>query len=192
MVALVIARVEVEFDGLQSWNFPGTLVLLAFLAAIAFIALSNATSSKSTLKKVRVPTLSALPTDAEALANGLAPTGPAAKPTFHDPRSRKSGRDKRKWLRREGSSIPILVADLAPAAVPIDGQVLDRSRGGLLIALPRAAKVGSVLTIRAAHAPDDMAGIPIQVRHCRPNGDGWLVGCKFLSELPWGVLLLFG
>jgi PilZ domain-containing protein len=192
MVALVLARVEVEFDGLQNWNFPGTFVLLALLAAVAIIALANAASQKNLLQKVRVPQLSALPTDAEAVANGMAAASRAAKPTFHDPRTRKSGRDKRKWLRRDGSSVPILVTDVATAGPPLEGLVLDRSRGGLLIVLPQAARVGSLLNIRAAHAPDDLARIPIQVRHCRPKGDGWLVGCKFLSELPWGVLLLFG
>jgi hypothetical protein len=190
MMALIYSRIDIAFDGLQNWSFPGTLVLLALILIVVLIAFGNAGSQQQAVPRPRLPSLSALPVDSWSLANK--PSLDAVTPTFHDPRTRRSGRNLRRALRREGNPVPVVVSDMSPSATPCEGLVLDRSRGGLLLSVPRATAAGTLLTIRAAHAPDDLAWIPIQVRHCRPQEDRWLLGCKFMCELPWSVLLLFG
>jgi hypothetical protein len=41
-------------------------------------------------------------------------------------------------------------------------------------------EVGALLSIRPAEAGSETPWVPVQVRHCRRDGDGWVVGCLFL------------
>ncbi len=69
---------------------------------------------------------------------------------------------------------------LAPSQV-VESWVSDQSPGGLRLKLPtKLADVGSLLSVRPADAADDAPWVPVQVRHVRPDGDGWAVGCQFL------------
>jgi hypothetical protein len=70
--------------------------------------------------------------------------------------------------------------------------VLDRSRGGLLLGVSHARRAGDLFWVRAVNAPAEMDWVPMQVRHCRERDGRWLWGCKFMRELPWCELLLFG
>jgi hypothetical protein len=102
------------------------------------------------------------------------------------------GRERRASLRRHGAPVEVLIAATEPGQEPTKGIVLDRSRGGLSISMSQPAATGSVLRVRVASLADEMACVDVEVRHCRRTGKHWLVGCKFVEELPWTVLLLFG
>jgi len=69
---------------------------------------------------------------------------------------------------------------------------LDRSTGGLCIALATEVPRGVVLKVRAAHAPDTVGYINVIVRNCRRQEEYYEVGCEFEQTPPWNVLLLFG
>ena len=119
---------------------------------------------------------------------------PAPRPGVFGPDPFVSGSptDKRSTPRRRGVPVAVLLSDSGGRTEPVHGAVLDRSRGGLAIAAPAPAPTGTVLSVRAARYAREMAWVPVRVRHCRPDGDGWVLGCQFLSPQHWDVLLLFG
>jgi hypothetical protein len=102
------------------------------------------------------------------------------------------GRDKRRSLRRGGNPVPVLITDSLNTGEPLQGLVLNRSRGGLFLSVPRKIEVGRVLALRTPDFPDLVASVHVRVRHCKQRGEAWRIGCQFMEELPWSVLLLFG
>lgn len=69
------------------------------------------------------------------------------------------------------------------AGPPADAEVVDRCPGGLSLRVAALLLPGAVVTVRLA----DRGGehwFPAQVRHCRPDGDAWLVGCAFTADRP--------
>jgi hypothetical protein len=101
-------------------------------------------------------------------------------------------RDRRRHMRRKGKPVKALL--LKPTGGPerISCWVVDRSRNGLGLVIKKPLAVGTRYDIRAVHAPEDLPRITIEVRNCRPRGHVWRAGCKFTTDLPWSVLLLFG
>jgi hypothetical protein len=105
--------------------------------------------------------------------------------------SRRPG-DKRRSLRRHGHLVTVLISDARKPKKPLRGLVLDRSRGGLYLSVPRRIDEGSELTVCTPDFPDHVAPVRLLVRHCKQKGREWRIGCQFVDELPWSVLLLFG
>lgn len=75
---------------------------------------------------------------------------------------------------------------------PLEGLVLNRSKGGLQLSVDQAVPVGTVLGVRASAAADNLPWVQIRVKRCRQHGETWTLGCQFVETLPWSVLLLFG
>ncbi len=103
-----------------------------------------------------------------------------------------SAGDRRSSLRRGGQAVPVKVAAPLFRGGLIDGYVIDRSTGGLCIALSCAVPTGTILKVRAVHAPDTVDFVNVIVRNCRQNKEIYEVGCEFEQTPPWNVLLLFG
>jgi hypothetical protein len=99
--------------------------------------------------------------------------------------------DRRRAPRRSGNPVNVLIHD-GLAAIPIEGVVIDRSTGGVCIALPQPKAPGIKLEVRAAGAPDTFAWVPVEVRHCRRKGERWLIGCKFEKRLMSSEMVHFG
>jgi len=102
--------------------------------------------------------------------------------------------ERRRSIRRTGLPTPILIVDpkggkRAPAA---EAYVLDRSSGGLRLALEKPYAVGLVLLTKPSNAPDDFQWVKVTVKNCREVGDYFEVGCQFESELELSRLLMFG
>lgn len=100
--------------------------------------------------------------------------------------------DRRTSQRREGPPVRVTLASPSFKTSMAEGYVLDRSTGGLRIAMPTAMSPGSTLQVRAAHAPETVGFVTLIVRSCKQNGDFYEVGCEFEKTPPWSVLLLFG
>src|SRR5262245_6911629 len=100
--------------------------------------------------------------------------------------------ERRSSLRRGGPEIAVLVARRKEKAAAVQGRVVDRSRTGLRLTLPRIEAAGTPLYVLSPDAPDGELWVPVEVRHARPHQGGSLVGCSFAESLPWAVLLLFG
>ncbi len=100
--------------------------------------------------------------------------------------------EKRRSVRRGGVPTPITVVDPSQNRRPLDAYVLDRSTGGIRIAVQKPLPVGASVQVRPHHSTDDVPWIPVLIRNCREIGDYYEVGCQFEKELPWNLLLLFG
>ncbi len=72
-------------------------------------------------------------------------------------------------------------AGLEPSHI-VQSWVSDQSPGGLRLKAPnKMGDVGALLSIRPADAADDAPWVPVQVRHCSRDEDGWALGCQFLN-----------
>jgi hypothetical protein len=100
--------------------------------------------------------------------------------------------DRRSSLRRDGPAVEVLVQSPAFKGGSAPGYVLDRSTGGLRLALATGMAAGTALQVRAKHAPDTTPWVTVLVRSCRANDDHFELGCEFEKTPPWNVLLLFG
>ena len=100
--------------------------------------------------------------------------------------------ERRTTIRRNGTTIPILMSDLNGLAPPRAGFVIDRSTGGLRIAARGEISIGTIMSVRTENAPETTPWVQVQVRSCSTTGDYYQIGCRFLEQPPWSVLLLFG
>ena len=72
------------------------------------------------------------------------------------------------------------------------GWVLDRSLGGLRLMIDQEWSVGKVIGVRVREKSAFMPWIEVQVKHCKPSTHGWEVGCQFVNQPTWNMLLMFG
>lgn len=100
--------------------------------------------------------------------------------------------ERRRSTRRGGLPSSILLVEPKNRKRSMEGFVLDRSNGGLRVALEKPYPIGLNLEVRPINAPEETPWIPVIVRNCREVGDYFEVGCQFDQELPWHLLLMFG
>jgi hypothetical protein len=100
--------------------------------------------------------------------------------------------EKRRSVRRGGVPTPLWVMDPLQPKRPVDAYVLDRSSGGVRIAIQKPLSVGVNMQVRPQNATQDTPWIPVMIRSCKEVGDYYEIGCQFDKELPWNLLLLFG
>jgi hypothetical protein len=104
----------------------------------------------------------------------------------------KSYGNRRGSTRREGSPVKVTLSSPVFKNGVASGYVIDRSTGGLRIALQLGYATGGTLLVRAVNAPDTIPWVTVIVRSCQPNGKHYELGCEFDKTPPWNVLLLFG
>jgi PilZ domain len=188
----VMMLAEVTIDGDPSTYAAEALVFLFLVGGALFLLTTvvlaqNPIASDAPQRKIYVPkedSFSAA-SDQEGTVAGQPQT------------SRKRGRaprvsDKRRSIRRGGNAVPVVVSDILEPQQLIPGVVLNRSRGGLSLSVPQKLEVGRLIAVRTPDFPDCLASVRLRVRHCKEKGDKWQVGCQFMEELPWSVLLIFG
>lgn len=102
--------------------------------------------------------------------------------------------ERRGSVRREGTVVKVLLSSPTFKKGVDSGYVLDRSTGGMKIAMGVAVAPGSTVQVRAQNAPDTIPWVTIVIRSCRrsDNGKHFELGCEFEKPPPWNVLLLFG
>ncbi|MCI0705164.1 MAG: PilZ domain-containing protein [Planctomycetia bacterium] len=100
--------------------------------------------------------------------------------------------DRRGAVRRDGQPVRVVLASVTFRNGVCDAYVIDRSTGGLRIAVQTAIEPGSTLQVRALDAPEGVEFVTIIVRSCRKNTDYFELGCEFEKTPPWNILLLFG
>lgn len=189
--SLMLARLDIQFESAgHEASFPSLLPLLIFGIAAVGVLMGGSSGNQYFFRRRKTP--SATDLGSQAFTRTAGPGKPDSQVRATSPLGAKSSRERRASLRRAGNPVPVLLSSPATPNAPSDGVVLDRSRHGLLVAVGRPMPVGTRLNVRAAHAPDELAWIPIEVRNCRQKDDRWLLGCKLKRELPWTELLLFG
>src|ERR1044071_7549630 len=66
-----------------------------------------------------------------------------------------SAADRRNSLRRDGPAVEVMVMSPAFKGGSAPGYVIDRSTGGLRLALSTGMAAGTTLQVKAKHAPDN-------------------------------------
>ena len=100
--------------------------------------------------------------------------------------------NRRNSVRRDGKIVSIQIASPSFRNKVEHGYVLDRSTGGMRIALSFTLNPGSAIQVRATNAPENIPWTTIIIRSCRNAGEYYELGCEFEQTPPWNELLLFG
>lgn len=102
--------------------------------------------------------------------------------------------ERRRSIRRGGLPTPIFIVDSKGGrrARASEAYVLDRSTGGLRIAMEKPSAVGSTMLAKPGNAPEGFDWVKIMIRSCREVGDYYELGCQFESDLELSRLLMFG
>jgi len=99
--------------------------------------------------------------------------------------------DRRRQLRRDGN--PTLVFLLGrDGGPPQRGCVVDRNSGGLRLVVAQPASPGTVFRVQSCNAPTGTPWVDVVVRRCMEADGRYELGCEFMANYPWGVLLTFG
>ena len=121
---------------------------------------------------------------------------PAEKANIALPRDNAArdgqGEERRRWPRRGGNPTRVLLAGSKGRGEQADGLVVDRSQGGLCLLVNREVARGTILSVRAVHAPEHVPWVEIKAVYIRQVGERWQVGCQFVDAPPLTVILLFG
>jgi len=89
-------------------------------------------------------------------------------------------RDRRHTPRFADTPAPIHISPSQSQEEGVLAAVRDRSATGLCVRLDWPAAVGSFLWMRTTETAPEVGWAPLEVRHCRPDARGWLVGCRFV------------
>jgi hypothetical protein len=100
--------------------------------------------------------------------------------------------DRRQYPRRAGDPVVVEVAAPNGQGTPqTQGEVVDRSSGGLGLAFAGEPPAADRLRVRPAGQPSTIIA-EVKVRHRRRRDGGWLVGCQFSVPVARGLLSTFG
>jgi len=109
-----------------------------------------------------------------------------------DPYAMGTTLEQRVAHRRKGNPIGVHITDAEAKGEPIHGVITNRSAGGLGLEVDRPIDVNTTVSVRVVKAPVTVPWIQVQVRSCRQQENGWLLGCQFIKPPPWSIMLLFG
>ena len=115
---------------------------------------------------------------------------PAVKPVVT-----QKPKDQRTMHRRQGNPVEVHIAAPDKKDERSIGSVLDRSVGGMRLAVFNTLEVGTVVSIRPVHADSIVPWVDVEVRSCRPSvemPDQFEVGCQYVKSPPYSIQLLFG
>jgi hypothetical protein len=110
----------------------------------------------------------------------------------YDPFVQGSPSEQRKAHRRGGNPVEVFVAIGEETTPTGRGWVVDRSVGGLGLNVAEEMKVGTHLQLLPVSAAGVTPWTEVEVKSCRAIKDGFEVGCQFVRQPQWSVLLLFG
>src|SRR4051812_18350967 len=83
-------------------------------------------------------------------------------------------RDQRCHRRLRGRQVKVVLADQDGKRIRTEGWIIDRSQGGLGIAVNTPLPAGTVFSVRALKLGEG-TWVKIEVRNCRPQGDNWVL-----------------
>jgi hypothetical protein len=168
----------------ESADFPPWLVLtsLSFAVGAAGLLVYGSRRPAAEPPPVNPP----LPSDAPV------PPPPAAPVAGARPADLPAGADRRAGFRRVGNAVEAVICDEHFTQPARRGWVLDRSRLGLRLSLLEKCDCGTALKVRPADAPESAPWLAVEVRNVQAGDGCWELGCRFVSEPSWDVLMLFG
>src|SRR5262249_16859672 len=109
-----------------------------------------------------------------------------------DPFIHGSAAEARAGVRRAGNPVEVRVADAEAVKELGRAWVIDRSVGGLCLALFEPIATGTIISLRPNRGAELAPWVQVEIMSCRRASDSWEAGCRFVRTPPWSVLLLFG
>jgi hypothetical protein len=103
--------------------------------------------------------------------------------------------NQRAAFRRNGNPVQVHIGTPDDKNDLDRGCVLDRSVGGMRLAVFHELDAGTILSIRPVHAEDMVPWIDLEVRSCRISTEmtgQFEVGCQYVKSPPYSIQLLFG
>ena len=116
---------------------------------------------------------------------------PAAEPLV----AKNKAKDLRGTTRRQGNTVEVHIAAAGAKKDPGIGSVLDRSMGGMRLALYHEVEVGAVVAIRPIHVNEMVPWVDVEIRSCKLSSEmpgQFEVGCQYVKSPPYSIQLLFG
>jgi hypothetical protein len=93
-------------------------------------------------------------------------------------------------MRRKGLTAVLVTGE--DGRSPKQAHVVNRTSGGLRLAVKQTVPLGTILKLRACNAPANTPWADVLVVCCEVADGHIEVGCQFQGRIPWSVLLLFG
>src|SRR5262249_20408129 len=109
-----------------------------------------------------------------------------------DPFLHGSRGERRTALRRKGAMVEVMLRDSEAVADLGRGWVIDRSMGGVRMTVDDSYETGDVLSVRPVKSPGTAPWLQLEVRSCQKKGSRWEIGCQFVRQPTWNLLMLFG
>ncbi|MBI1917076.1 MAG: PilZ domain-containing protein [Planctomycetes bacterium] len=91
--------------------------------------------------------------------------------------------DRRRTPRFAENPARVLVSPSRSPGEGVIARVRDHSATGVCLRLDWPTEVGTILWMRPTTALPEERWVPLEVRHCRSETRGWLVGCQFVSKV---------
>jgi len=113
-------------------------------------------------------------------------------PSVHDPFVQGGTTERRTSLRRKGTLVEIQLRDAEARTDLGTAWVTDRSMGGLCVTVDEEVDPGCVFSVRAVKAPMAAPWVQLEVKSCRHKDGKWELGCQFVRQPTWNVLMTFG
>ena len=107
----------------------------------------------------------------------------------------KPAPEQRAAFRRAGNPVQVHIATPDDKSSPVHGCVLDRSVGGMRLAVYEEVESGTVLSIRPLRADSMVPWIDLEVRSCCISAEmtgQFELGCKYVKTPPYSLQLIFG
>jgi hypothetical protein len=107
----------------------------------------------------------------------------------------KKAKEQRNMQRRQGNPVQVHIAPPEDKKNPRLGSVLDRSVGGMRLAVFDEIAIGVVIAVHPLHAGEIVPWVELEVRSCRPSTEmpgQFEIGCQYVKSPPYSIQLLFG
>ena len=98
------------------------------------------------------------------------------------PEQAATGTERRAGPRWPSRPVPTTAFGVESPLV-VEALARDRSESGVGLWSPEPFAVGMVLYLRPADLAEDIPGVLAEVRHCRAEAGGWVLGCRVLHIL---------
>lgn len=104
-------------------------------------------------------------------------------------------KDLRGSSRRLGNTVEVHLSKAEDKKNAEIASVLDRSMGGMRLALYHEIEIGAVVSVHPVHADNMVPWVELEIRSCKPSKempDQFEVGCQYVKSPPYSIQLLFG
>jgi hypothetical protein len=114
------------------------------------------------------------------------------EPETSDPFLTGSGSEKRTAHRRHGNPVDIMVVKTETKEPPFKAHVLDRSLGGLRVLSETRIDAEAKISVRPLNVSQFAPWVELIVKSSKETDIGYELGCQFVRQPTYAIILMFG